>query len=680
MSLYLSTSLLAFALASHSYAQDADLFELAPIFVDGKLISEPWYKSGTSFEVLDEDTLQKRPAQETVHDVLEKAANVSALEATAKAPTIRGIDGTGPAEGANAFFAGSRARLGLTIDGRPAGYNEIVFGNQSLWDVEKVEILKGPQSTLSGRNAIAGTVAITTNAPVFENEGKVEVSGGNHDQKRISGMYNMAVSDNLAFRFAADISESQSTVQYTPFEGADNPGHRSTRMFRGEMLSNLDIADGATLRIIAEHNSHYGPNAERVNRPYEARMSQFPQQPRHEVSTNSLGADFDVDLNASVRFELDASITDFRFDRTAVPNSSNAWIDTQEVSIDPRLRFFGAGGIEALVGLHYYHADQDEFIEFVEDQNFSDTTETTAIYGEIKLPLAADFELSLGARYEQERHKRSGGDADGSIAEVNTNRTFEAFLPRLGLNWQPVDGQSYGFHVSKGYNAGGGGIAIGAPNPFPIVHYEYDTETAANFEVYGRQELLGGDLQLTQNLFFTKYKNMQLPFDLTPGDTLDELFVVRNADEVISYGAEFSAAYQMSDAFGLYGGIGLLKTEIKRFPGSGVEGNELFNAPKATATLGANWSNHGWSLNVAARYTSSYYTGINNRARGKTASSVVADASVSYDFDKVRFFAEVKNLFDNQDAIAIYPGATASADSAVLRQPRALRIGLSRSF
>lgn len=185
---------------------------------------------------------------------------------------------------------------------------------------------------------------------------------------------------------------------------------------------------------------------------------------------------------------------------------------------------------------------------------------------------------------------------------------------------------------------------------------------------------------MTQNLFFSKYDNMQLPFDLTPDDTLDELFVVRNAPKVITYGAELGASYQVNDALQFTGNVGLLKTEIKSFPGSGVEGNELFNAPTKTAALGLSWVKNNWNLGLSARYSDGYYTGINNRLRGKTKGSIVTDLNVSYQYENLRMFVEAKNLLDNQDAISIYPGANAATDAAVLRQPREIRFGLAVAF
>ncbi len=67
-----------------------------------------------------------------------------------------------------AFFAGTRPRLNLSIDGRSATYNEFAFGTQSLWDMQQVEVLRGPQSHVRGQNAVAGAVVMRSKDPTDE--------------------------------------------------------------------------------------------------------------------------------------------------------------------------------------------------------------------------------------------------------------------------------------------------------------------------------------------------------------------------------------------------------------------------------------------------------------------------------------------------------------------------------
>ncbi|MEX0634860.1 TonB-dependent receptor plug domain-containing protein [Serratia ureilytica] len=81
---------------------------------------------------------------------------------------MRGIDGSGPNVGANAFLSGTRPRLNLSLDGRSLTYNEQAFGPQSLWDLDRVEVFLGPQSYIQGRNAIAGAIVMASKDPTFE--------------------------------------------------------------------------------------------------------------------------------------------------------------------------------------------------------------------------------------------------------------------------------------------------------------------------------------------------------------------------------------------------------------------------------------------------------------------------------------------------------------------------------
>ena len=95
-----------------------------------------------------------------------------------------------------AFFAGSRTRLAMLVDGRPAEFNELAFGDVSMWDVEQVEFYRGPQSTLNGRNAIAGAMVVTTKNPTFEQEGALRIIGGDLNNRQFAGMYSAPLSQD----------------------------------------------------------------------------------------------------------------------------------------------------------------------------------------------------------------------------------------------------------------------------------------------------------------------------------------------------------------------------------------------------------------------------------------------------------------------------------------------------
>ncbi|MBL4631212.1 MAG: TonB-dependent receptor [Paraglaciecola sp.] len=580
------------------------------ITVTAELIERPVYKTANSAEILDEETLKNRAGLDTLRNVLDSAVNISVVTGTGKAPTVRGIDGTGPAENANAFFAGSRSRLSWQIDNRPASYSEVVFGDIGIFDLERIEVLRGSQSTLIGRNAIAGTVIVKTNDPSFNNEAVVQIASGNYQQRRTSAMINAQIIENqVAFRLVGDLYKRESAVNYTAYEGASNPGETKALSLRGKVLLTPDFAPKSKLLLTFSHTDYTAPNSEIVTQPFADRLSNFPNQPVHNPQTTSIAADFETELSDTMRFTLSTSSTKFEFKRIAAPNSSNATINTRDVIAEPRLYYTADTGFSMVSGLHYYQADQDEFIEFFGGQNFKDKSNTIAVYSEGLIPLPYNLDLSFGLRYERDHHQRNGGDATGELVQISSDETYTAFLPKVGINWQQTKTASWGAQISRGYNAGGGGITFA----FPIVNYEYDAEYVWTSELYGRQALLDGKLFLTENIFYSEYKDMQLPFDLTPDDSRDEAFVVRNADRVNTSGIELSATLSLTSNLETFMNLGLLNTKISQYPDSGIEGNKLLTDPSVTSSAGLSWTHNNWSTSIVARYTNGYFTDVNNR-------------------------------------------------------------------
>src|SRR3546814_2660927 len=100
---------------------------------------------------------------------------------------------------------------------------------------------------------------------------------------------------------------------------------------------------------------------------------------------------------------------------------------------------------------------------------------------------------------------------------------------------------------------------------------------------------------------------MQLPFDLNP-DPAVWSYVVRNADEAVTYGAELGARWRALPGLELFGSVGLLQTEITSYPGSGVEGNDLTRAPAFTPDIGpTHLHESGFHASGAARVREPYH-------------------------------------------------------------------------
>ena len=142
--------------------------------------------------------------------------------------------------------------LGLTNDGIDQGvgiyvddvyYSRVASSTFDFLDVAQIEVLRGPQGTLYGKNTTAGAINITSRQPTFEPEGRAEFSGGNYGYLQLKGAASGPLSDNLAVRFA--VSETKRSGTIRNITSGHRVNHLSNTGFRGQVLwrptSNLDV-------------------------------------------------------------------------------------------------------------------------------------------------------------------------------------------------------------------------------------------------------------------------------------------------------------------------------------------------------------------------------------------------------------------------------------------------------
>ena len=149
---------LFFAMVEESPFEQGDL---EAIVVTGERVRRSVKETDSSVDVFDTRRLENEPGANRLDDLFESSPNV-VVGNPGLGPTIRGQDTTGPLVDLAAFLGGTRPRMTLNIDGRAASYNEFVFGTAPLWDVDQVEVFRSPQSTVEGRNSIAGATYIRT--------------------------------------------------------------------------------------------------------------------------------------------------------------------------------------------------------------------------------------------------------------------------------------------------------------------------------------------------------------------------------------------------------------------------------------------------------------------------------------------------------------------------------------
>ncbi|MGE0666874.1 MAG: TonB-dependent receptor [Sphingomonadales bacterium] len=646
---------------------------LESISVYGEKTERSISQTSSSVSVSDERELRRRAAMETTGDVLDSIPNLVTTEPTNLAPAVRGIDGTGPAQGADAFFAGTRPRLNYQTDGRTLSFNEAIFSDESLWDVERVEVFRGPQSTLQGRNAIAGAIVVRTKLPTYGWEGAARVQGGSRETIQTSAAISGPIIDNqLAFRLAGDWRSSHSEVAFEPFPGVDDPGRYRSLALRGKLLFEPDALDGFRAVLTVSHLDAYAPQSADQNRPFGDDQAAFPRMPRFGTRATTGILDTSYEFSDAISLDVLASVADLRVNRWSDPGAGIAQIDGTEWVVEPRLRFKAGDWLTGFLGAHFFRNDQTEVIDLFGGGVFDDHTDTNAIFGEATAKFG-QFEATFGGRWEREDRRRTG--AVGPFV-IDFDETYDEFLPKFSLAWNASEDLTVGVVASRGYNGGAAGFTYDPP----FVSYTYDAEYVWNFEAFVRAQAWDDRVSIVGNVFYNRYKNMQLPFDLNPDPDIWS-YVVRNADRAVTYGAELSTRVQVIEGLELFANFGLLKTEVTHYPGSGIEGNELARSPSFSTDFGLFYSHPiGLEVSADARYTDSYFTEVVNDPLGQVDPYWMVNAQVAWNFENVRVFVAVKNIFDSRKPVMLYPGAVLAEDTATVQQPRTVLAGVQAHF
>ena len=649
---------------------------LDEITVTGEKFERSQSSTGSSTTVVTGDQFKREANLLSATQLLKRDVNILDTGLGNDLPTVRGVDGSGPAVGAVAFFAGSRPRLNMQIDGRTSSYNELAFGTKSLWDMKQVEIYRGAQSYAQGRNAIAGAVVMTSNDPTQEWEGAAKLNMGNHRLAQTAALISgPVVKDELAFRLSVDHQQRETAVDLPHYDPVGNPRWFKATNTRAKLLWTPSALPDLYSRLTFNHLNARAPQSETELQSHSPRYT--PERPVFQTRSASTIWDIGYQLSERWKWENKLVYTHFIHDRkttspfnTALPPNRRgvpARVDGNEFQIEPIIKY-ESEKYRGLFGLFYFNAKQDESVTMLNGRiarspittNFNDKTKTKAAFGEITFTPDIPFELTISARYEQEHHQRKGKSA---MFSINRDKKYNVFLPKADIAWKINDDQRLGFKVGKGYNPGGAGVTFGVP----YTSYEYDAEYVWNYELYHRWTSADKRLRINSNLFYNDYKDMQLPFTLGPNS-----IVIRNADKVVTYGAEINTEWQATEKLALNAGIGMLKTDIKRYPNSSIEGNKLARAPSFSGKVGANYRllDH-LEIGTNYSYNSSYYSTADNLANGKVGHYDQLDVYLAYDFKHARITLYADNVLNSRKDILLVPR---SGD--ITRQPER-QIGLS---
>ena len=654
-------------------AQDAEQVQLEEVVVTGERTNRSGFETATSNRIFTTPNIDRSGHNLSATDLLKQTVNTVDLGSGNDLPTVRGVDGSGPAVGAVAFFAGTRPRLNLSIDGRSATYNEYAFGTQSLWDMQQVEVLRGPQSHVRGQNAVAGAVVMRSKDPTDEWEGALRLGLGNQKTRNIAGVVSgPIVKNNLAFRLSTERQQRESYEPFVSYEPTGNPRRVENTNVRFKLLLTPENHPDFYSRLTLNHIRSRAPQNEIMGNTASRRF--LKEKPVFVTGSTSGIWDVSWQLNDYLKLENKLVYGRYHNERlhlpmTVSPQGVPAELKGRELQWEPVLHFSNKGRLKGLAGLHYFRSKQDEWVDIrsVGGRNtFDDRNSVRALFAETTYSPGEKWDITAAARLEKETHKRSGGS--GAL-HLDLDKGQTVFLPKIDIAFKPTDQWVSGIKAARGYNPGGAGITFGRP----VQTYIYKPEYVTNLEWFARWRSADKRLTLGSNVFFNQYKDMQLPFYLGPNSV-----VIRNADKVHTHGAEFSADWQPLDGLKLHAALGLLHSRIKRYPGSGIEGRNLGRAPKYTANLGASYQHRsGWEVGGDVRFTGRYYSAADNAESGKIGAYSQTNLYAAYNFKHGRVSLYADNVFNSRRPVFI---STADRLDALYQRPRSIGVSTEVKF
>ena len=616
-------------------------------------------------EVLEDQNITR------AYDALSLVGNVSPPGRPNEGFSIRGIN----SEGVSGPVGGLPVST-LYIDGAPQSFQGARRGALSSWDVDQIEVFRGPQSTNQGRNALAGAVYIKTKDPTFEPEGALRVQYGSNEHRSFAGAISAPiVEEQLAFRLAAEWMSEDASIDVSgqpvkPFE-------REYYGIRGKLLAEPDRFPGLSLKLTAFIGEDE-PGSRAVTGPdtdaerYDASAS-FNGIEQEGVEFESFV--FDASYEFGDAWEL-VSITSFQTtESTELARGGDLDItagdDDEEFTQQLKLVYTGAG-FDGLLGI--FHANSDvtsafnaeglfavapDYVPFVRQTTLGVVDRrTNAIFAEGTLDLAERWSVTVGARFEDESFENRSTtetfvDPDlfglSDSTTINEDTDFDAFVPKASLTYRATENVNLSGSVAKGYR--GGGVASA-----PIVGVRpYDPETVWTYELALRSTLLEGSLVLNANAFFTDWSDQQV--SLSPIGNANSSLIV-NAGESELYGIEADLIWKPVAGTTIVASAGYVNTEFTSFNApegffvdgftSDLVGNAFVRAPELTASAAIHWksSSNGVFANASARFTDDRFQDAENTIG--LESFWLVNGRVGWSTDRVSVYAFGNNLFDEK--------------------------------
>jgi len=665
------------------------------ITVTANKIEENVQKVPQSITVIDKEILQEKNI-DTIVRLIEEIPNMSVSESKifGIGVNFRGLN--------SSVFTNSNPIV-IYIDGVPI-VDKYTY-KVSLTNAKRVEVLRGPQGSLYGKDAIGGVVNIVTDDSPKSLSGYINVEYGSNNLKKTSFNINAPIIKNRLFAGVnGEIKQDDGWITNT-YHNDDKAEKSESSSFSGYLnylySDNLSIKLGLNKSDIEDYFLKGGPVDEtltinQLNRD-NAKTNSFdmPTFEKKDDKYNSLairyGTDnFNIGWVSTKRDTKTDAIHDADH-RDSIPMLGYTNFSVKETdTVTHELRASSKkGAIKWVAGLYM----DDEKVEqgpygmggaglYISIDSISDS-KTKAIFGQAMIPLGNKYELTLGGRYQKIEKEMDldytytfgGMSMSGYPIELKAKKDWNKLIPKVALSYTNNKNFTPFISISQGYMPGGFNHSASSSNPADAT---FEPQQSTNYEIGIKG--MGEDFTYAASIFYMNIKDIHIYRSETFNGGFN--WVTDNANKAHSMGIEFEGRYFITDTLDLSGSIGLIKARyddydfgIKKFDGEDIE-----NIPSHTINLTLTYKgiNGIYGLfNIKNEGSTNFYNNTNQRFI-KSNGNTVLNAKIGYKFSNWDIYGYVNNITDEDHVIShtSRPGLTL----AEFNDPRFIGVGIRYSF
>ena len=634
--------------------------EVEEIIIKADWREAPITDGDTSTFVLSGNEIKAQPIKHFENlSYLVPNLNFAASDSRARYFQIRGI-------GERSGYLGTpNSSVGFLID-------DVDYSGQggiaTLFDVDQVEVIRGPQASRIGANALAGLIYIKTKEPTEEFEASSEINLGSYNTQSAGIALGGPVTKNKDIKFRFVVRQDQSDgFRKNLFLNKSDTSSKDELTLRLKidfelsetsnsklLLSSVDMDDPAdiwtidnSLNTLSDRPGMDSQKTDTLGYKYFKKFDQFELQSFTSTTDTFVVFSYDADWGNS---ESHAPYTYDYFSETLrdrqsfnqefrlVSNSNNlpfSWVlGTTFLSLDETNDRQDDG---------IYGDPSDPFgpYESLTISSSDYSSNNLSFFGNIDYELAKDLVISLGVRAEEWKAKYSDTNNE------NFNLSNDMFGGKVSVSYLMENiGNAY-LSYAKGYKQGGFNVGLGLLGQVDPNELEYDPEYLTNYEL-GINSNISDFTDLSFNIFYSQREDQQvlISTQVDPNDPNTFVYLTQNAAEGLNYGFEGSFDTQLNDALSLFLNLGYLETEIKNWASRpDIEGREQAHAPKYSFSAGAEYyfqENTSFEINFIGK-SGFYYSDSHNN---KSDSYVLTNAALRHSVDNWVIDLWVQNLFD----------------------------------